>query len=158
MSNVRPQGVTVVRKQPKQKTRDGMDRLGRTPLHYACASGRSEDVAQLLASGSDVNTQDDSGWSPLHFAAQAASPDCLALLLRAGANVSLQDSFGNTALWRAVFSSTGDGTAIVLLRNAGADPLAKNEHGVSPLSLARTIGNYDVATFFADLPPSADVA
>jgi hypothetical protein len=27
-----------------------------------------------------------------------------------------------------------------------------NHHGVSPLSLARTIANYDVAQFFADLP------
>ena len=145
-------------KQPKKKPRDGMDGLGRTPLHYACVDGRSEDVAQLLASGLDANAQDDNGCSPLHFAAQAVSLECLTLLIRAGASVSLQDSFGNTALWRAVFSSKGNGAAISMLRQAGADPHAKNEHGVSPLSLARTIGNYDVAQFFADLPPSDDVA
>jgi hypothetical protein len=41
---------------------------------------------------------------------------------------------------------------IVFLRQAGADPIRQNHHGVSPLSLARKIGNYDVAQFFSDLP------
>jgi ankyrin repeat protein len=40
---------------------------------------------------------------------------------------------------------------IHLLRQHGADPLRTNHYGVSPLSLARTIGNYDVSQFFADL-------
>ncbi|WP_428505113.1 ankyrin repeat domain-containing protein [Roseateles sp.] len=145
-------------KQPKRKQRDGVDGLGRTPLHYACIDGNSEDVAQFLATGLDANAQDDNGWSPLHFAAQASSVECVTLLIRAGANVSLKDSFGNTALFRAVFSSTGDGATIGILRKAGADPHGKNEHGVSPVILARTIGNYDVAQFFADLPPVDDVA
>jgi hypothetical protein len=35
---------------------------------------------------------------------------------------------------------------------AGADPAACNNHGVSPLALARTIANYNVARFFADVP------
>jgi hypothetical protein len=28
---------------------------------------------------------------------------------------------------------------------------AKNKHGVSPASLARTIANYDIAQYFADV-------
>ena len=39
-----------------------------------------------------------------------------------------------------------------LLRDSGADPLHKNNHGVSPLILARTIANYDVRQFFTDIP------
>jgi hypothetical protein len=38
------------------------------------------------------------------------------------------------------------------LRRAAADPYAANSSGVTPLSLARTIANYNVAQFFADLP------
>ncbi len=138
-------------KQPKRKPREGVDEYGRTPLHYAAADSKSQEVARLLAAGANVNAQDDNGWSPLHFAAQAVSPECAVELLRAGADTSLQDSFGNTALFRAVFSSRGNGSVIQLLRRAGADPLAKNKHGVSPVSLARTIANYDVAQFFSDI-------
>ena len=30
--------------------------------------------------------------------------------------------------------------------------MRKNRHGVSPVSLARNIANYDVAQFFTDVP------
>jgi uncharacterized protein len=52
----------------------------------------------------------------------------------------------------AVFNSRGHGGLIAILRKRGADPYRKNHHGVSPLDLARTIANFDVAQFFADLP------
>jgi len=59
---------------------------------------------------------------------------------------------GARALGKAVFGCDGvHGELIALLRSHGADPHAKNDHGVSPLSLARTIANYDVAQFFKDL-------
>lgn len=138
-------------KQPKRKPKEGVDSYGRTPLHYAAADSKHDEVAKLLAAGADVNAQDDNGWSPLHFSAQALSSECTAELLRAGADHSLQDSFGNTALFRAVFSSYGDGSVIQLLRQAGANSFEVNKHGVSPISLARTIANHDVAQFFSDL-------
>jgi ankyrin repeat protein len=129
-----------------------MDEYGRTPLHYAAAEGRNSDVRTLLAGGADPNAQDDNGWAPLHFAAQAVSADVARALLAAGANPELRDSYGNTVLWRAVMSSKGKGEVIQLLRQAGADPHAKNSAGATPLSVARSIGNFNVAQFFADLP------
>ena len=143
-------------KQPKRKPRVGVDEYGRTPLHHAAANSDSGEVSKLLAGGADPSVQDDDGSSPLHFAAQATSPNCVAALLRGGASVASQDSYGNTALWRAVFSSRGDGAVILLLRQAGAEPRTKNQHGVSPVSLARTIANYNVACFFSDVEPSSD--
>lgn len=128
-----------------------VDIFGRTDLHYACVDSNSVATEKLLSDGCDVNAQDRNGWSPLHFSAQSGCLECLQLLLGAGADTELRDSFGNTPLFRAVFESKGDGSLIKALRAAGADPLAKNENGVSPLSLARTIGNYDVAQFFSDL-------
>jgi len=142
----------MARKQPKRKERPGVDKYGRTPLYYAAADGRAEEVLRLLAAGANANAQDDDGWSPLHFAAQAVSPGATQALLTAGANTELRDSFGNTALSTAVFASRGDGSVIELLRRAGADPHAANSSGVTPLSLARIIDNYNVAQFFSDLP------
>lgn len=128
------------------------DRMGRTELHYACADGEDQRVRQLMQEGSDCNATDTNGWTPLHFAAEAQALSVLELLLVSGANVDPVDSNGNTPLWKAVFTSRGDGAAIEKLRAAGADPYRRNNHGVSPLSLARNIANYDVARHFSDLP------
>lgn len=142
----------MARKQPKRKQRPGVDEYGRTPLHYAAADGKVEEVIRLLSAGANPNAQDDNGWSPLHFAAQAVSPGATEALLGAGAQTELKDSFGNTALSTAVFQSRGNGSVIQLLRRAGADPHAANSSGVTPLSLARTIANFNVRQFFTDLP------
>jgi ankyrin repeat protein len=138
-------------KQPKRKQRPGVDEYGRTPLHYAAADGRVHEVARLLAAGANANAQDDNGWSALHFAAQAMSSGAVEVLLAVGARTELRDSLGNTALSAAVFASRGDGSVITLLRRAGADPHAANSSGVTPLTLARTIANYNVLQFFSDL-------
>ncbi len=139
-------------KTPKRKPRPGVDAYGRTPLHHAAADGDIEKCKELLTAGADPNAQDDNGWTALHFASQANSAKATAALVEAGAQLELRDSYGNTPLWRAVFNSRGDGDVIALLRLAGADPHAKNDHGVSPLSLARKIANFDVAQYFKDLP------
>jgi uncharacterized protein len=142
----------MVGKVPKKNPRQGVDEYGRTSLHYAAADGNVAEVHRLLAEGANANAQDDDGWTPAHFAAQAGSSESMSALLSAGADLGLTDSHGNTVLWRAVFASKGDGMLIRALRAAGADPHAANKHGVSPLSLARTIANYDVRQYFSDLP------
>jgi ankyrin repeat protein len=142
----------MVGKHPKRTPRPGVDRAGRTPLHYAAADAVVSEVTRLLAAGADPNARDDNGWSPLHVAAQADSVEIARALIGAGASIDARDSHGNTPLFRAVFSYGGDGAVIALLREAGADPHAENASGVTPLSLARTIANTDVAGRFADLP------
>jgi ankyrin repeat protein len=128
-----------------------VDELGRAPLHIAAAGGTSEGLKEMLRTGIDPNAQDDNGWTALHFAAQAGSVECVRALLAAGARVDLRDNHGNTPLFRAVFESRGDGSIITMLREAGADAHSTNGHGVSPVQLARSIGNYDVVQFFEDL-------
>ena len=129
-----------------------MDRLGRTGLHYAANENELEKAQALIAAGVRVDLPDDNGWTPLHFAAQSQSVAIAEALLVAGAPVDPQDSHGNTPLSTAVFNSRGRGDLIALLRRHGADPTRKNLHGVSPVALARNIGNYDIAQFFTDLP------
>ena len=67
-------------------------------------------------------------------------------------NEAMKNSINGSAKATAVFNSRGSGELIELLRRHGADPYRENFHGVSPLGLARDIGNYDVAQFFQDLP------
>jgi len=129
-----------------------LDEFGRSELHYAAADGRVDKARAALAGGADVNLADANGWTPLHAAAQSQSATIVQLLVEKGANVDATDRHGNTPLWRAVFAYTNDPATIAALRASGADPLKKNAHGVSPISLARTIANYDVAKCFADLP------
>ena len=142
----------MTKKQPKKFDRLGVDRLGRIPLHYAANEGRQHDAKLLLENGADPNATDDDARTPLHFAAQSGMLEMVTLLLSHGAEVNALDSNGNSPLSNAVFSCTGEGGLIAALRSAGADPFQENNHGISPIGLARVIANRDVGQFFADLP------
>ena len=136
---------------PFTKRGTELDQDGRSDLHYAARDGDLAAVEKVVSQGMDVNLQDKHGWTPLHFAAQARSEDVVIYLLAHGASVDVEDGHGNTALFRATFASRGDGGVIRALREAGADPRKKNKSGVSALSLARTIANYDIAQFYNDI-------
>nr|QIY67111.1 ankyrin repeat domain-containing protein [Streptomyces sp. RPA4-2] len=123
----------------------GVDRLGRSALHYAAASGDLAGVRAAIGSGADVCAGDSAGWTPLHFAAQAQRADIAIELLAGHAVVDAVDVQGNTPLWRAVFNYQGDPAVLDVLREAVADPDRANAHGVSPRQLAERIANYDVA-------------
>ena len=91
---------------------------------------------------------DGAGRLPLHYAAMANRVAEAKERLAAGDDPNL----GNTPLFVAVFNSRGRGDLIAVLRQRGADPLEANNSGQTPVGLARLIGNYDVAQFFADMP------
>lgn len=123
----------------------GVDRLGRSALHYAAASGDLAAVRAAIDAGADVCAGDSAGWTPLHFAAQAQRADIAIELLAHHAVVDAVDVQGNTPLWRAVFNYRSDPAVLDVLREAGSDPDRANAHGVSPRQLAGRIANYDVA-------------
>jgi uncharacterized protein len=130
----------------------GLDRAGRSELHYAVVDRDLDRAKDLVRQGANVNLADRNGWTPLHFAAQNDDAVTARFLLDSGALVDPRDSYGNTPLFTAVFNSRGHGELIELLRQRGADATAINKSGASPVSLARSIANYDVAGFFNDLP------
>ena len=135
------------RDEPKQR----MDSADRSPLHYAALENDVEAVVRALGTGTSPDVADRQGFTPLHLAAQDFAQAAAVALIAAGATVDAANNFGNTPLWVAVFNSKGRGTLIQLLRSHGADPLHANASGQTPVSLARLIGNYDVAQYFQDL-------
>lgn len=132
---------------------DQLDGFGRSGLHYAAVDADPTEVRLQLSLGAYVNLRDREGWTPLHFAAQVRCLEIAELLINAGAEVDAKDEHGNSPLFRAVFNYRGqsDGLLIRFLRSCGADPLAINHYGNSPVSLARRIANYDVAACFEDI-------
>jgi len=90
---------------PKRHDRPGVDRYGRTELHYAALEGDLERVSALLRDGADAGAADDRGFTPLHFAVQQDRLETATALLDAGAPVDAMTRGGNSPLWLAVFPS-----------------------------------------------------
>jgi len=141
-----------MKKQPKRHERVGVDRMGRTAFHYAALDSNAEKVKALIAEGIDPCLPDDNGWTALHASVQSWSYSICKIILDAGCNVDSPDLNGNTPLLDAVFNSRGRGGIIQLLLSYGADPLRVNNYDVSPLSLTKSVANYDVKQFFDILP------
>jgi ankyrin repeat protein len=127
---------------------DEPDHDGRTALIHAAIDNKLQLAKLLLNSGAEIDAQDNLGNSALHYAAQEQHLDMASLLVSEHATIDIQDAHGNTPLWRAVFNSRGSGKLITLLLKAGADRNHRNKQGKTPLDLAKTIANYDVARFF----------
>jgi ankyrin repeat protein len=71
----------------------GIDRGGRTPLHYAALANDADAVSWLLTEGADPNAADRMGFTALHFAAQEGAIAAAGILLAAGAQVDSADSY-----------------------------------------------------------------
>ena len=129
------------------------DRLHRTVLMFAAASGNADVLNQLVPAGM-VNARSQRGTTALMAAAAAGNPDLVRALLQAGARVNDRDSHGTTALLAGSIGeldSFWDGAmmgephpevpdevvhrdAVVrLLLEAGADSNDRNEDGETAL-------------------------
>jgi hypothetical protein len=95
------------------------DEDGATALHAACARGRADIVAALLAHGAPVNARDAGGATPLHHAVQArgdAQGSIIGMLLTRRPDLTARNRHGLTALELA--EAMGLGEAADRLRRA----------------------------------------
>ena len=116
------------------------DKYGSNLLHYYIMNYDSivhpagVIISEFIKKGLDINDKRKDGRTALYLSVQYQLKGIFELL--------------NTPLWEAVMRYRGDGFFIEQLLKNGANPDIKNNYGVSPKSLARTIANYDVRRFF----------
>ena len=132
----------------------GQDDLKRSPLHWACATGKLKLAEQLLTrrkyAKSQVNAIEDRGKTSLHIAAAHDRNDIVEMLLRHGATVNARSDGGWTPLHNACEKGCAD--IVHILVEAGAEINAKLLNGMSPLHLAAQGGHLEVVKFLLKQP------
>jgi hypothetical protein len=115
-----------------------------SPLMLAALHGLTDMCRQLLQRGADVNKP---GWAPLHYASTHGHLEVMNLLLAQYAYIDAASPNGTTPLMMA--ARYGTPSAVKLLLEAGADPLLKNDLGLSAIDFAQQAERHDSADFIA---------
>lgn len=121
--------VLIEAPQTDVEARNGKDE---SPLMMAALKGQQEFVAQLIARDADINKP---GWAPLHYAATTGQVAIMRVLLEKHAFIDAQSPNGTTPLMMAAMYGTTE--AVKLLLDEGADPLMKNEQGMTAADFAQ---------------------
>ncbi|KAL4917882.1 hypothetical protein BDW62DRAFT_182999 [Aspergillus aurantiobrunneus] len=141
---------------------DAQDELGRTPLHWACATGKERLAEMMLArpmivnartmragnmggiamAGADVNAVEGRNKTALHLAVAHGNERIMMLLLRHGADVNARSDGGWTPLHNAC--DRGNESIVRKLLGAGAKINSQLLNGISPLHLAAQGGHREV--------------
>jgi uncharacterized protein len=111
-----------------------------TPLMMAVLKGHVELAAALLAKDADVNK---TGWAALHYAATNGHIPLITMLLEKHAYIDAESPNGSTPLMMAAMYGTP--AAVKLLLDEGADPLLKNQIGMTAVDFAQKALRQDVA-------------
>lgn len=116
-------------------------------LVYLCRGDRGGNPAeakQLLASGADINHQDNKGKTALHRAARSGFLETMKILIDEGAKIDHPDVKGETALFEPVRSSIKNKMdredAFKLLIQNGADLNHENNNGETVIDVANGLG------------------
>jgi ankyrin repeat protein len=116
-------------------------------------------IKELIKKGLDINSQSAKGTfrhTPLNIAVQQKLKEVFEILIDLGADVNVTVGNGNSVLSNALMWAQGDDYFIEKLIEYGANVYKKNDHGISPISLAYDISNYDYKQYFTnfDYSPS----
>jgi uncharacterized protein len=106
----------------------------------AALHGLLPECEKLIALGADVNKP---GWAPLHYAATRGHVAVMALLLEENAYIDAASPNGTTPLMMAAHYGTP--SAVKLLLEAGADPMLKNQLGLTAMDFAHRANQFDSA-------------
>ena len=117
-----------------------------SPLMLAALKGLTGFCQQLIDKGADVNK---TGWTPLHYAATNGHLETMTLLLDNYAYIDAASPNGTTPLMMAAHYGTP--AAVKLLLEAGADPMLKNQQGLSAIDFAQRANRSDSAELIASV-------
>ena len=84
------------------------DRMGDTPLHFACWGNNLEAAQLLVEAGADVNAKGEAEDTPLHAAVTVGDVALVEFLLAHGASWQEIDAFGYSVLQSAKQSQNVD--------------------------------------------------
>lgn len=115
-----------------------------SPLMLASLKGLTDLCRQLIEQGADVNKP---GWAPLHYAATHGHLEVMKLLLENHAYIDAGSPNGTTPLMMAAHYGTP--SAVKLLLESGADPLLKNDQGLSAIDFAQRANRADSTEIIA---------
>lgn len=115
-----------------------------SPLMLAALKGLTEYCRTLIDKGADINKP---GWAPLHYAATNGHLEIMTLLLEHDAYIDAESPNGTTPLMMAAHYGTH--AAVKLLLDAGADPLLKNDQGLTAIDFARSANRANSAEVIA---------
>lgn len=111
---------------------EARNRQDESALMIASLKGMTDMVRLLLDKEADVNKP---GWTPLHYAATGGHLQIMQLLLDNHAYIDAASPNGSTPLMMAAMYGTP--SAVKLLLEAGADPLLKNQQGLTAIDFAQ---------------------
>lgn len=123
-----------------------------SPLMLAALKGEALLCQRLIQKGAEVNKP---GWAPLHYAATNGHLEVMNLLLEHHAYIDAASPNNTTPLMMAAHYGTPE--AVKLLLEAGADPMLKNDLGLTAIDVANRGGRVDsagiIATFVRSRQP-----
>ncbi|HEY4361456.1 MAG TPA: ankyrin repeat domain-containing protein [Bryobacteraceae bacterium] len=118
-------------------------------LAGAAKGGHTTLFRQLLDRGASVNAAVSLEQNtPLMYAAMSASHDAAVLLLENGADASAKNVHGTSALHMAIWYGAARKTIELLLR--AAPNVGENNHGFTPLTIAKKKGREDVIALLSE--------
>lgn len=148
------------------KSLNGQDAIGNTPLHVAVMYRNIEIANLLIEAKADVNIKEIDGQTPLHFACRLGRKDIIDMLIKAKANLNSKDTRGMTPLlWtlhsilnrdenKAILEESGaskdlvitenDTNIVKLLLEAQADVNEKDSEGKTALHVATIVSSEEI--------------
>lgn len=127
-SSIKVAQVLIENPKIKVEARNAADE---SPLMLAALKGETLLCQRLIQKGAYVNKP---GWAPLHYAATNGHMEVINLLLEHFAYIDAASPNNTTPLMMAAHYGTA--SAVKLLLEAGADPMLKNDLGLSAIDFA----------------------
>lgn len=124
---------------------ESLNKADESPLMAAALDGQLELCRKLIARGAAVNK---TGWAPLHYAATNGHVEVMRLLLEEHAFIDAESPNRTTPLMMAARYGSVD--AARLLLQEGAEPLLKNEQGMTAIDFANSVNRNDMAKLIGD--------